>query len=73
VDGYQVARELREMLGRKPLLIALTGYQDDRARLEEAGFDGHLLKPTDLAELFARLADPGRGGETASPPEPPVP
>jgi two-component system CheB/CheR fusion protein len=73
VDGYQVARELRELLGRKPFLLALTGYQDDRARLEEAGFDGHLLKPTDLAELFARLADPGRGGEAASPPEPPVP
>lgn len=64
-NGYQVARELRELLGRKPLLLALTGYKADRARLEEAGFDDHLLKPTDLAELFARLADSEGGGEAA--------
>ncbi len=72
VNGYQVARELREMLGREPLLLALTGYQDDRARLEEAGFDGHLLKPTDLGQLFARLADSGSGGGGGRPPASPI-
>lgn len=69
VNGYQIARELRELLGREPLLLALTGYKADRGRLEEAGFDGHLLKPTNLADLFARLAEPGRGDEAATSPE----
>jgi len=50
MDGYEVARRLREMpQTRKSLLIALTGYgqQGDRARGKAAGFDGHLLKPVD--------------------------
>jgi signal transduction histidine kinase len=50
MDGYEVARRLREMPQTcKSLLIALTGYgqQGDRARGKAAGFDGHLLKPVD--------------------------
>jgi len=50
MDGYEVARRLREMpQTRTSLLIALTGYgqQGDRARGKAAGFDGHLLKPVD--------------------------
>ena len=56
MSGYEVARRLREMLGRRVLLIALTGYHDDKARLQEAGFDAHLLKPTQLEKLFDLLA-----------------
>ena len=59
MDGYQVARELREMLGRRVMLIALTGYQEDPARLRAAGFDGHLLKPTFLEGLFELVAELG--------------
>jgi signal transduction histidine kinase/DNA-binding response OmpR family regulator len=50
MDGYEVARRLRELpQTRTALLIALTGYgqQGDRARGKAAGFDGHLLKPVD--------------------------
>ena len=43
-------------LGKRVLLVALTGYQDDKGRLHEAGFDAHLLKPTQLEKLFALLA-----------------
>jgi DNA-binding response OmpR family regulator len=52
MDGYEVARRLRvEHDGCR--LIALTGYgrEDDRERSREAGFDHHLVKPVDLAEL----------------------
>jgi CheY-like chemotaxis protein len=59
MDGYQVARALREVLGRRVPLIALTGYQADPARLRAAGFDGHLLKPTSLGRLFALVAELG--------------
>jgi CheY-like chemotaxis protein len=48
MDGYELARRLREQLGPEKLrLIAVTGYgQDaDRARATEAGFDHHLIKP----------------------------
>jgi CheY-like chemotaxis protein len=48
MDGYELARRLREALGRgAPHLIALTGYgQDhDRARSFDAGFEAHLVKP----------------------------
>lgn len=57
LDGYQVARRIRERPnGRAMLLLALTGYgaPGDFARSAEAGFDHHLVKPVDPSEL-ARL------------------
>jgi PAS domain S-box-containing protein len=48
MDGYEVARRLREQNGKASLrLVALTGYgqKDDRDRSQEAGFDAHLVKP----------------------------
>ncbi len=59
MDGYELARRLREQLGPETLrLIAMTGYgQDaDRARAAEAGFDHHLVKPVALEMLTALLA-----------------
>jgi signal transduction histidine kinase len=54
LDGYQVARRLRQLPPtRHALIIGLTGYgmPADRQRGREAGFDHHLLKPADPAEL----------------------
>jgi PAS domain S-box-containing protein len=62
LDGYEVARRVRELLGdRAPKLVALTGWgqSDDRARSAEAGFDHHLLKPADpgvIAQVIEALA-----------------
>ena len=57
-DGYHVARAVREALGARPILIALTGYgqPEDRARALDAGFDLHLTKPIDLAALEHALS-----------------
>ena len=59
MDGYEVARRLRE----RPefsgtLLVALTGWgQDaDRERSRDAGIDHHLVKPVDPDELGALIA-----------------
>jgi CheY-like chemotaxis protein len=54
LDGFQVARRLREEHSDRPmLLVALTGYgqERDRLRAREAGFDHHLLKPVRLEML----------------------
>jgi PAS domain S-box-containing protein len=62
MDGYEVARRLRERAaGPRPLLVTLTDYgqEDDRRRAGEAGFDAHLVKPADLAALHRLFAEPG--------------
>jgi signal transduction histidine kinase len=53
MDGYEVARKLREGPLSSGLLVALTGYghDEDRRRSREAGFDVHLTKPVAPAEL----------------------
>lgn len=60
LDGYGVARHLRQTLGGEVRLIALTGL-DEPQRALAAGFDVHLLKPTDSAQVCGCL----RSGEFA--------
>jgi signal transduction histidine kinase/CheY-like chemotaxis protein len=61
MDGYEVARRVRETPGLgKVLLVALTGYgsEEDKRRAMAAGFDYHLVKPVTpeaLDGLVARL------------------
>jgi len=58
VSGHEVARELRRMpAGRSMYLAAVSGYgqPEDRARAMESGFDVHLTKPIDPAELEQAL------------------
>ncbi|MBX9678431.1 MAG: response regulator [Gemmataceae bacterium] len=58
MDGYELARRLRKTLDpRNTLLIALTGYGQDRdiQRSKQAGFDHHLVKPADIRSLHALL------------------
>jgi CheY-like chemotaxis protein len=57
VEGYAVARALRDSLNSTVRLIALTGYGGpaDRARSQEAGFHAHLLKPVDPSRLVGVL------------------
>jgi PAS domain S-box-containing protein len=50
MDGYEVARRVRQSPGlEKTVLAALTGWgqQEDRRRTAEAGFDHHLVKPVE--------------------------
>jgi PAS domain S-box-containing protein len=67
LNGHEVCRRIREQpWGKDIVVIALTGWgqEDDRRRSEEAGFDGHLVKPVDydkLLELLSRLTNDGNG------------
>ena len=54
MDGYEVAREIRQEPGLKDAyLIAVTGYgqEEDQRKAREAGFNSHLTKPVDFEEL----------------------
>ena len=54
VHGYEVARRLRDQPGTAEcVLVAVTGWgqEDDRQRAREAGFDRHLVKPADPADI----------------------
>jgi signal transduction histidine kinase/CheY-like chemotaxis protein len=56
MDGYELARRLREQLGDVQL-VAITGYGQapDKERAIDAGFDEHLVKPVQFERLHAVL------------------
>jgi CheY-like chemotaxis protein len=63
LDGYEVARRVRqEPWGQAMLLVAVTGWGQDRDRQQanSAGFDLHLTKPVSLATLERMMAAPVR-------------
>jgi CheY-like chemotaxis protein len=63
MDGYEVARRLREFEEfAGATLVALTGYshEEDRRRSSDAGFDEHVVKPIELETLKKLLASPKR-------------
>ena len=59
MNGYDAARRIREQpWGRGVVLVALTGWgqDEDRRRTKEAGFDYHLVKPAEPADLQRLLS-----------------
>jgi CheY-like chemotaxis protein len=59
LNGYDACRCIREKpWGKGIYIIALTGWgqDDDRRRTEEAGFNGHMVKPVDSRDLMKVLA-----------------
>ncbi|MGC1307747.1 MAG: PAS domain S-box protein [Phormidesmis sp.] len=60
LNGYEVARQIRQQPGGKGrLLIALTGWgqPEDRRKSSEAGFDAHMVKPIDHEALLQLLSE----------------
>lgn len=64
-DGYAFVRELRERGNRVPA-AALTAFAraEDRARALGAGYQAHLTKPIEAADLLATVATLARGGDS---------
>ena len=59
LNGLDVCRHVREQSwGRDIVVIALTGWgqEEDRRKSQEAGFNGHLVKPVDYDELLELLS-----------------
>jgi CheY-like chemotaxis protein len=67
MNGYEVARRIREEpWGKSAVLIAVTGWgqEEFRQKSKDAGFDGHLVKPVEIAtfnELLGSLEAPSEG------------
>lgn len=66
INGFDACRRIREYpWAENILIIAVTGWgqQEDRRKSAEAGFDVHMVKPVDLAELMNVIAQEhdGRG------------
>ena len=60
IDGYEVARRVREVFPKEKLrLVAMSGFgpPEDRARALRAGFDLHLVKPVEAEDLRKLLND----------------
>jgi CheY-like chemotaxis protein len=65
ITGYEAARRLRQRYGDDcPVLIAVTGWKQasDKILANLAGFDHHVAKPYEPAELIKLLStlDPAR-------------
>jgi CheY-like chemotaxis protein/nitrogen-specific signal transduction histidine kinase len=58
MDGYGLARRIRTEYNGRIALVALTGYgaEQDVRRAQEAGFEIHLTKPVDPADLAALVS-----------------
>ncbi|HEU0202386.1 MAG TPA: PAS domain-containing protein [Burkholderiaceae bacterium] len=60
MNGYEVCRTVRKQpWGADVLIVALSGWgqSDDLRKSQEAGFNGHLVKPVDHDALLKRLAE----------------
>lgn len=66
LDGLETCRRIRrEPWGERVVVIACTGWgnENDRRTSKEAGFDFHMVKPVDAAELEKLLMGlPAAGG-----------
>lgn len=71
ISGYDVAHRIREKRGRSVLIVAITGWgqEKDLRRAEEAGIDQHFTKPVDFEALVALLerTAPHRAREDSTP------
>jgi signal transduction histidine kinase/CheY-like chemotaxis protein len=72
LDGYEVARRLRQGVLPEALVVAVSGYgrEEDRRLATEAGFDHHLTKPVALEALEALLRDGSAGRNHGRPDRP---
>ncbi len=58
IDGYDMARQLRDFAGLKSARIfALSGYTEDPAKQKVAGIDGHVQKPISMVQIKSLLGD----------------
>ncbi|MFZ2491071.1 MAG: hybrid sensor histidine kinase/response regulator [Thermoanaerobaculia bacterium] len=58
IDGYEIAKRVRETLGESVVLVAVSGFgqPEDKRRAIESGFNEHLTKPADVTDIEGVLA-----------------
>lgn len=62
LDGFQVARHVREHVGADVVLVAITGYgrEQDREHAAQAGFDAFFTKPLGIDSVREILSSARR-------------
>jgi PAS domain S-box-containing protein len=67
LDGFAVARRIRERQADQPLLVAISGFGGERhmERSREAGIDRHLVKPVDIEQVLELLRGVAAAGSPA--------
>ncbi|HEY1230997.1 MAG TPA: ATP-binding protein, partial [Ramlibacter sp.] len=58
MDGLEVARRMRQQPAlSRTLIIGMSGYAQlqDRVAADAAGFDAHLAKPADVADVYRQI------------------
>jgi CheY-like chemotaxis protein len=68
MNGWELARQIRQMMGERPTLIGISGQYmrgPDKVLAELSGFNFYLTKPCDPKELMALLAPLGANKQRA--------
>jgi two-component system OmpR family response regulator len=76
MDGYELARRLRERFAdRPPVFATLTAFENDGhlQTAADAGFDLHFTKPATPSEVIEQLRDALAEGPPATEPPSPEP
>ena len=57
IDGFGVAKQVRDSIGHDVVLVAVSGFgqPEDKRRALEAGFDEHITKPADVQDIENNL------------------
>ena len=69
VDGWTVAKNVRDGGNSKTRLVAMSGYgqQSDRERAMESGFDAHLVKPAHIDAILQAISPAAPKAATSEP------
>ena len=68
MNGWELARQIRQMMGERPTLIGISGQYmrgPDKVLAELSGFNFYLTKPCDPKVLMALLAPLGADKQRA--------
>ncbi len=63
IDGYALADLIRQREGRRPRIVALSGYAPEESLRDDKRFDAHLIKPVQL-ELLTSTISSLSGGDS---------
>jgi CheY-like chemotaxis protein len=70
MDGYETCRRIREKWGTQVSVVAVTGWgqQSDKRSAVQSGFDAHITKPADPAQLEQIICTLSRRSAAPTPP-----
>ncbi len=70
MDGFELLRHVRSRMGPSFPVVAVTAFarEEDRARILSAGFDAHIAKPIETAQLVTAVRELAQQRRIDAPP-----